>query len=409
LVPATAGSLVVDSGGELRFPSLGVNLQQRYRIELRGTGRSVVSGTGAIGANYGTRFEIGPSAQLALAGPGGYYQGNTDGFTQLSQLVNGGRLLKTGGGTSVIDADYTEVGGGQMVVESGTVAFPDGTTYPARVQPGQRMSTEQCAPTSSFQACALETNPDADPQSISLRIPSGDPGGALVEVRELEVSGARAARRLGTEVFEGLAHADGLKVNPRQPAVIEMRFDERRASQQTISNLAVYRDGKEIQSCLGTTGEPALGQVACVDRRGRGDSSRRTAGNFFIVVRATHTSRWIIRRETTDVAAPTLFTPRKQKKGQLGSPVLVRTECDEACKLRATGFIKVKGLGKLALQKDTAAGRANKSAVLRLALTRASARKLAQSGKKQGIATVTLKARDKAGNAVRQRVTVSLR
>jgi hypothetical protein len=126
-------------------------------------------------------------------------------------------------------------------------------------------------------------------------------------------------------------------------------------------------------------------------------------------VRATETSRWKVRRELEDVAAPTLYTPRKQRKGDLGAAVQVLTKCDEKCTLKATGSIKVKGLGKLSLRKDVVKAKAKKKTTLRLALTAASARKLRSSDARKGTATVTFKAIDKKGNSVRQRVKVKLR
>jgi len=406
--PTGQGHLVIEPEGQLLFPNLGVNLAQDYQILVHGKSR--FTGSGYVAASGGSRFEVAAgTGELTFGGGGGYYQGSSPGA-----LVNNGKVIKSGGGTSVIDAVYSQGPGAELVVESGTIAFPDGTSYTAHVDPGQRLSTEECDPSDGSSTDLDTCDLNSDPQSISLTVPAGDADGANVTVQEIQLPGGRgeAAARAGELLFDSLAHAEGLRADPRQPAIVEIRFQASRAGGAPQNRLTVFRnDGRPLKTCLGTTGEPPRGEVACVDRRP--GQSRVSGGNVFLKVRTTRTSRWKVRKEAADTAAPTLYTPLKQPKGTLGNTVkVVVDKCDEKCTLSAKGAIDTKNpkLKNLALQgvtvKDVKKG---KRAVLKLALTQSAMDTLARRHPTKGVAEIIVTAKDKAGNKVKQEVTVKLR
>ncbi len=300
-VTGAAGLLEVGDTGLVHIDERGVNLQDQYRIVVRGQVR--LRNQGYIAADRGTAFELAAKSAapgvgaLVIANDGGYYEGRTlNGITALSSLVNGGRIVKTAGaGTSVVSATYSRTSAGRLQVSSGSLAFPDGTTQSAITAAGRSWGSGRCA--DAAYACTPVTDVGVDVQNQSLQVPSTDTNGATVQVTE--VTGG-PADRIGSQVQ---LHATGLEATPAAPAVVTLRYDSSLLNGKTWERIRIYRraDGTtayvEVPSC-DSEGRPPVGSVGCVDRRGLATSSRNVAEpggavDVIMVVRTTATSRWV--------------------------------------------------------------------------------------------------------------------
>ena len=377
------GTLLVEQGGELSITNLGVGIRRGYRVQVLGTAE--LTGTGFIAADWGTAFLIGSTGVFDIANDAGYYQGFPV-VPTLSDLVNGGLIRKSAGsGTSVIDADYVEVGAGTVEVQSGTLALPNGNTHPAQVDAANTLSTGQCAPRNPSDPCVLTTDPGLDLQSVSFRVPASDASGARVQVRE-------EAGRVFT------AHADDLVTPPTDPAVISMRMGQSVAGTSDPSALeVVHVDDRGVQHVLGpcpSVGLP-VGVTNCVDTT----ASVWDGANVYKVVRTTDTSRYICRKDDTEppvfLAAPASAKP----KVKLGKPVVVSATINEAGTISVFGKVKVKGIrvkGVSVLGEATAVP--GELVTVKLKLTKKQKRKLSRAGAEKGKMFVTVTAIDKRGN-----------
>ncbi len=403
------GLLVVEPTGTLELARSGVGLTYSYGVELHGT---AIMSDGYLAAGWGTSFTIGADGLFDIRNDGGYYQGFQAGQPAPSALANGGRIVKSGGvGTSVIDATYTETGAGQIEVQSGTVAQPGGTVHQAKVSPSRSLSTSKCAARAAEAACDVTVDPLQDPQSVTLTVPTVDLDGALVVVREDPALATTVDAKGVGHVLT--AHADGLAATTADPAVIEVRIGKSEAGTVNPDQLSVVREADDgstsvLPTCQ-VSGLPPSG-TSCVDRRGSSTSSRAAGANMLMVVRTTTTSRWIIRKEDADTISPAVLAPAAGAKTKLGKSVSVTTTFTEACTVTATGNVKtkkvkVKGL-KLTADPVTAA--AGQQVTLVLKLTKAAKRKLKASEARKGTAKITVIAKDAAGNAVTQQLSVKL-
>jgi hypothetical protein len=304
-VQGTTGLLEVGDAGVVQVDGRGVNLQDQYRVVVRGQLR--LSGQGYVAADRGTGFQLAArtggagAGVLTIANDGGYYEGRTlNGLTTLSSFVNGGRIVKSAGaGTSVISATYSTTPAGRVQVDAGTLVFPDGTTQAATVAAGKTYGSGRCVG-SSF-GCTPTTEAGIDVQSQTFTVPTADTNGSTVQVNE--VTGG-PADRIGSTVQ---LHATGLAATPAAPAVVVLRYDSSILGGRTWRDIRVFRqaDGAAayvlVPSC-DAQGRPPAGSVGCVDRRGLATSSRdvRDAGDpagapvdAIVVVRTTGTSRWV--------------------------------------------------------------------------------------------------------------------
>lgn len=305
----TTGLLEVADSGVVRVDGRGVNLFDQYRLVVRG----VVSLTnrGYIAADRGTGFALrrrtaAPGVgRLTIANDGGYYEGRTlNGITTLSRFVNAGSIVKTGGtGNSVITGLYTRSGAGSVGVHAGTLSFPDGVTQSARVAGGRTYGTGRCAPAGpNAYGCVPVTEPGIDRQNGTFQVPGADANGAGVQV--VEVRGG-PADRIGSAVQ---LHATGLSATRARPAVFRLRYDSSLLGGRSWQEVRIYRkaDGARayrlVRRC-DDRGRPPVGEVACVDRREKRNSSREVGDpgdppgapkdDVLMVVRTTDTSRWI--------------------------------------------------------------------------------------------------------------------
>ncbi len=306
-VVGPTGLLEVGNSGVVQVDDRGVNLFDQYTMRVRGQVR--LSSQGYVAADRGTRFELAAktgtsgTGTLTLANNGGYYEGRTlDGLTTLSAFVNGGRIVKSGGGgTSVIDATYSTTPAGRIQVTSGSLILPDGTTQAATVAAGRSFGNGRCSvPTFG---CTPTTDPGVDLQNETFQVPPADTSGASVQVTEIA---GGPADRIGSQVT---LHATGLAASPLAPAVVEFRYDSSVLSGKTWRDIRIFRraDGSnsyvEALAC-DSQGRPPAGSVACVDRREQSTSSRNVndpgdpagaAVDVILVVRTTATSRWVAR------------------------------------------------------------------------------------------------------------------
>ncbi len=278
-----AGTLAVESpDGELVLPSYGVNLKRKYRIQVAGQARLTANGFFAVWDE--ASLTVRPDATLELGGVGGLY--SNDDRAIAFPLVNEGTLLKTGGGTGLIETPYSQPGDGQISVMDGTLAFADGTQFSAEVSPGKTLSTATCAPHGPFQPCVAETNPARDATSVALQAPSGTPKPVQVS----EVPG---------KPLEFVAHLVESVVNP---AVITFRLGVSAIGTTNPAEVEVVHENEptDLPDCAGSALPPGL--TNCVDRvASRYDSP---TGNVYMVVRSIDTSRYVCHKEDAPPPPP---------------------------------------------------------------------------------------------------------
>lgn len=303
--PAARGLLVVGNTGRVLVDVMGLNILDYYRIRVHGLVQ--LSNQGYIAADHGTRFELLPATDggagtgtLQMRNDGGYYEGATPPVDEgLSDFVNNGRILKSGGaGTSVVSADYTASAASVTRVAFGTIVLPDGVVRPASVAAGRRYGTAVCTYVGNY-ACQTVTDPGVDLQSATLRVPAADSDGASVRVTEF--TGADPYLPPGAVGNPVTFHATQLTATASAPAVIELRYDDSLLAGQTPQTMVIERlpngasSYQPVPTCLGGGTPPGVA-VACVDRRGLAISSRWAPddpGDLIMVVRTRATSRWV--------------------------------------------------------------------------------------------------------------------
>lgn len=304
------GLLAVGPTGVVDVDGAGVNLFDRYQLEI--AGRLRLSGSGYVAADHGTRLELlaGPGAPgvLDIRNDGGVYEGFTrdypgnDPALGLAQIRNAGLILKGDGvGTSAVIGAYTAGDGGRIRVVDGTLTLPAGAGQPAVVAGGRSYGAGTCLAFATY-ACEPVTTP-ADPAAALFRVPNADRNGAKVRVRE-------GATTSGPNIAPPVtAHADGLRATERRPAVLVLRYDGSATGNRSWRRIQVYRQARpgaafrKLPACDERGRPPRSSQVACVDRRRLPGSSRNVhdAGepsgsrDALMVVRTRETSRWVAR------------------------------------------------------------------------------------------------------------------
>lgn len=229
------------------------------------------------------------------------YEGSDEGLPDLATFLNEGLVHKSGGvGTSAVIGQYS--GGGAIRVDSGKLTLPEGSSSSASVARAGRYGSGTCPPTVPKYGCVSDTTV-ADTQFAEFTVPKSQPAGtrARVVVRELTSTSSPA-----DIAFPVLAHATSLKATKKRPAIITLRYDAsvlggKHWNQVTIRRQAKVGDPYVLIKGCRANGQPARGQVACVDRRGLATSSRDVANSdggapdVIMVVRTTRTSRWCAR------------------------------------------------------------------------------------------------------------------
>jgi hypothetical protein len=284
------GRLVVADAGLLTVDGRGVNLFDRYTVEVRG--RMVLTGPLAyVSADRGTTVELRPRAGTGggvfdIRNDGAMYEGRPQDSLGLARLVNQGVLLKSAGtGVSAVSADYSQPSGGRVVVRSGTLTLPDGTARAASVGRGDTYGTGRC-PAFAVVGCVPQTTPD-DPELARFTVPDADRNGARVTV--VELPGQAGPADVGDPVR---FHAVGLR--KRAVATLQLRYDDAIVGSRTKSTMRILRqpDGsarsRPVPSCR-RSGALPRGAKSCVWRQ---RSRNLGGGDVLMVVRTTVTSRW---------------------------------------------------------------------------------------------------------------------
>ncbi len=302
IVGAT-GLIDVADAGVVAITGGGVNFGDQYRLVVRGLLR--VSDNGYLAADHGTRLELRPRTTsgvgvLRFSGDGDLLEGKNDfGIPALGEVINEGLIEKTlGAGLSLVTGTYSQPVGGRVRVVSGTLTLPTGSATAAAVGAGDTYGSAGCRVPDS-PSCVIETF-EADQANLQFKVPGTDASGAAVVVQE-------TTKRSLADAISGdfLVHASGLAASATLPAIMTLRFDERRLNGRTWNQVSIYRKAIGavkpviVKACT-STGKPQVGQVACVDRRGLAGSSRNVfdaegpgGADVVMVVRTTKTSRWL--------------------------------------------------------------------------------------------------------------------
>ena len=304
-VSGPTGLIEVADTGTLDVQGGGVNLGDQYRLLVRGLMR-VRSGA-YVAADHGTRLELRPhltaasgTGTLRFEGDGGYLEGFSRGITALSAVVDQGLITKTGGtGQTLVTGVYNQPSPGAVTVKTGSLLLPSGPVTPATVGPGVTYGTGRCT-TPNSPSCATTTkNEPGFQQNAQLQVPSTDPSGARVVVRELTTPSSAGDLGKPYEV-----HATGLSATASHPGVITMRFDASVLGGKLAGGVRIYHQTTTsspyvlVKACTGT-GAPPTGETTCVDRRNIAGVSSRNVSNgdgsydAIMVIRTTVTSRWV--------------------------------------------------------------------------------------------------------------------
>ena len=253
-----------------------------------------------MAAQPGTTTTIRAGATLELTGDGGFYRSSAAGQ---GALTNNGVLRKSGGtGTSVVDAAYS--GSGQVVVQTGTLALPDGGLVGAVVSPGSALATGRCAGPSTGSTCQPTQDPTADPMSVNLTVPGANGSATAVQVQELGPVGAGVdPNGVGNEV---LAHADNLVADTAHPATITLRYSQADVMGTPLDEVQVVHTTDDLQQVLLPELRQRRPAQRALELRASG-RSRATSQNTFVTVLTTQTSRWRVRRSlpVANQGAPT--------------------------------------------------------------------------------------------------------
>jgi hypothetical protein len=291
------GHMVVE--GHALVVANGLGVEGGYQVDVAAGGSLALAANTWMAAQPGTTTTIRAGATLELTGDGGFYRSSAAGQ---GALTNNGVLRKSGGtGTSVVDAAYS--GSGQVVVQTGTLALPDGGLVGAVVSPGSALATGRCAGASTGSTCQPTQDPAADPMSVNLTVPGANGSATAVQVQELGPVGAGVdPNGVGNEV---LAHADNLVADSAHPATITLRYSQADVMGTPLDEVQVVHTTDDLQQVLlpdCVNGALPGGLWSCVQR-----PVTRNGQNTFVTVLTTQTSRWRVRRSlpVANQGAPT--------------------------------------------------------------------------------------------------------
>lgn len=284
-LPTTVGTTVVGPSATLRIFGY-LNLWDRRTIENQGTTilrpAEAPWGAGYIAADDGTAFDNTAGARFKIASNLGYYQGYTQqdlvaehgpawSAVGPSIFTNSGTVEKTGGGTSLVAADYSDTG--VEVVKTGRLSIltPNGSTTlrSAKVDGGSTFGN--AGPDSGAcnlgvgAGCGLISPTSADPQVTTVQITK--PGIARptpVKIKEL-APGIEAP----VEIMTPDATDDGAYSFDR-PLRFRIYMQLASGNPATVAeNAPVYRNGSlvPLPDCNATSQDPTPTKRTCVARR----------------------------------------------------------------------------------------------------------------------------------------------
>lgn len=284
--PTAPGRVEVGAAGRLVVRGGGVGLIDGR--EIRSVGRVQVDNASYVAMDNGTLLDVadGPSSVLALRGSGSVYQGFAD-LPDRARVVLAGRVLKTGAGTSLLDADVEVVPASSSRIDRGWLSLGAAETPASRVRPGSTVGLGACA--GSYDLCAAPEATAEDPGAVSVRLP--DTEGPRADVSLVELPGAQTAADLVPPVA---IHVDGHTATARQPMRFTFLVDGSALDGRPVSDLDVYRKPTDrrqrlVPDCRGD-GRPPSGWSACVSARTTTDD-----GDARVVVSSQVNSRWKIR------------------------------------------------------------------------------------------------------------------
>ena len=245
-----------------------------------------------MSAQPGTTTTIQAGATLELTGDGGFYQGSAAGQ---GALTNNGVLRKSGGtGTSVVDATYS--GSGQVVVQTGTLALPDGGLVGAVVSPGYHAGHRSVRrPVDRVDVSADAKTPPNDPMSVNLRRSPGANAGRRPPSRSR--SSARSAPAVDPTASATRCWPTPTTWRPTAPTRRRSRCATPRPDVMAtpLDEVQVVHttDDRPARCCCPTASTARLpsGLWSCVHR-----PVARNGQNTFVTVLTTQTSRWRVRR-----------------------------------------------------------------------------------------------------------------
>jgi len=379
---------------------------------VAGEARLTSNGFLAVAAH--SSVTVKPGGTLEFGGSGGFYEG-VRGADNIVSLVNDGTILKSGEGTtSVIGTDYAQTTG-DIEVSGGTLAFKGGTEYSAEVDPGQRLSTEECATQSANSPCT--TGPGANGLSVAFTVPTSDADGAPVRAQELPQAATTLDPKGVGQVF--LAHADDLEATPQNPAIIEFRLGMQATGTTNLAELGIVHvpdagPMETLPDCL-PTGLPPSG-TGCVDKRGLPGSSRIVGQDAYLIVRTTTTSRYVCHKELIalppqpptppDVTAPTITLATSSRWKDLAKAVTVTAAADEASTLTVSAEVMARKQDAVSLRPVSMAAAAGQVVPVTLKLKRSQRNRFV--GAKKVKIVVTIRVTDAAGNASEHTFPVKL-
>ena len=281
---ASEGRVVVESGGQLRLPALGVNLSRGYDIDVEG--RMAMTASGFLAPSYDSVVTVESTGTYEFGGFGGFYESpRPSGVDSIPSLVNHGTLLKSGPATAVIapniygyveDADPVN----HIDVTGGTAAFAGGTAYTADVHGGQQLSTAKCAVRDPSQPCQEEKGRSAN--SVSFTVPGPASVESVVNVFEtapLDFTAHIAALPPGAGPATITFRLGSDVVGTIQPADVQIRHDNDIGYIPSCVSSRVARRSHELRGPRGehaTTRPTAVCSWSCAPSRPAAMSATRT-------------------------------------------------------------------------------------------------------------------------------------
>lgn len=270
----SGGHLTVVPGGKIAVDGNGVNLYDRYTIEIGGKLR-IIGDPAYIAADRGTTLHVLETGTFDIAGDGNVFEGWPRGFPEgvLPTFRNDGVVIKSAGdGISAINATYEQSATGRVAVVTGSLNLPDGHNaeqangaVTAYVQDGGSLGTASCEEKTSGLCVPGSTQEDA--QDVQLTIPETANDGAEVALYEEPAPvGDPEAQPL---VSVGMSDLDGVAVT------LELRTYGAAADLPDKSKWRLYRGStkdtfRRARRCSQV--EEQNGVVGCVRGTETGDA-----------------------------------------------------------------------------------------------------------------------------------------
>lgn len=273
--------ITVASGADLTVAGGGVNYWDHTSVINLGT-VSLLDASSYIAADYGTSFSN--FGTFEFGDDGDYVQGCARAGQPLGTFTNAGLVSKTGGlDESVLDADYSVVGGGAVAVASGTIRIYEPSTagdpppVVATVAAGATIATGGCAV--DVTECSGPETITPDPQVAALIRPAG---AATVPVTiNLDPPSMAESGTLGKTVVLTAASV----VDPANPMVFSLTVDGALAAGKTTATVVVKHDGMTVPDCAPVP----VPSPACVVRPAVASSVGQPVT---LQIRTTQNGRW---------------------------------------------------------------------------------------------------------------------